>query len=137
MTNNALITIASICDVHLLYEAVHIANNYQSGPLSFAVFLDGNYQEVDLEVTLQSPSPSLSLSLPMSLLTVCMFPQDIYSILGSHFFNVSNAYDITIGVLAVNNASDFYQSMYAARSFTVCPLSRSACGGVVCGVVSE
>lgn len=49
-------------------------------------------------------------------------PQEIYSILGSHFFNVSNAYDVTIGVLAVNNDSEFYQSMYTAREFTVCPL---------------
>lgn len=55
MTNKALITIASICDVHILYEAVHIANNYQSGPLSFAIFLDSNYQNVDLEVCNISP----------------------------------------------------------------------------------
>lgn len=85
------ITIVSICDMYLLYEAVNVAQNYKTGPLSFAIYIDQDYQETNI--------------------------RQINNTIIQHFQNVSTIYDIHIAILAINTSDEYYQHIYRHRSF--------------------
>eukprot|EP01084_Bolivina_argentea_P199210 340917_1 len=77
--SNQLITVASICDIDLLYEAHHIAFNYKTGPFSLAIYIDTNYLQLNIT--------------------------KLYNIIFSQFKNITSLYDITIGIVAINISS--------------------------------
>eukprot|EP01083_Nonionella_stella_P068434 181673_1 len=86
-----LITITSICDIELLYEARHIASNYRAGPLSFAIYIDKDYKKINTT--------------------------KLRHVIQSYFIDILSLYDITIGIVAINTSSAFYLNTYKQRKF--------------------
>jgi len=86
-----LITIVSICDLTLLYEARQVAIGYPSGPLSFAFFLDENYEVANLTA--------------------------LHHLIHSYMHNITNVHDITVGIMAINTSNTFYKRIYSKFQF--------------------
>eukprot|EP01083_Nonionella_stella_P022979 63504_1 len=79
-----LVTIASFCDINLLYEARRIAMNYKGGPISISVFFDSDINAHD--------APRIN------------------QLLDEQFENLDNTHDLTIGLLYINKSNGWYQS---------------------------
>eukprot|EP00485_Elphidium_margaritaceum_P001807 CAMPEP_0202695564 /NCGR_PEP_ID=MMETSP1385-20130828/9136_1 /ASSEMBLY_ACC=CAM_ASM_000861 /TAXON_ID=933848 /ORGANISM="Elphidium margaritaceum" /LENGTH=351 /DNA_ID=CAMNT_0049351619 /DNA_START=25 /DNA_END=1077 /DNA_ORIENTATION=+ len=92
MDNPDTITICTICDIKLIYEARLIVSNYQSGPISLAVFIDGNYRFVATD--------------------------KLYQLIDAYFLDIPHLFDITVGIVAINFSSPFYVDMTIDREFT-------------------
>ena len=86
-----LVTVTTFCDLHLLYEAQKIAINYISGPVSISVFIDADYHSHNGGNKEHSD-------------------QYLQSLFNEHFMNITNKYDVIIGILYYNKSNSFYQS---------------------------
>eukprot|EP01083_Nonionella_stella_P085612 237432_1 len=83
------ITLATMCDFNIIHEARQIALNYLSGPMSLAVYFDhGRFKLTETRKHVLSRTIS------------------------SIFNDLSNPYDIYVGLLFINKASLYYQSKH-------------------------
>eukprot|EP00485_Elphidium_margaritaceum_P016535 CAMPEP_0202728836 /NCGR_PEP_ID=MMETSP1385-20130828/185829_1 /ASSEMBLY_ACC=CAM_ASM_000861 /TAXON_ID=933848 /ORGANISM="Elphidium margaritaceum" /LENGTH=463 /DNA_ID=CAMNT_0049395089 /DNA_START=189 /DNA_END=1577 /DNA_ORIENTATION=+ len=86
-THLNIVSIATICDSHALHDAHEMAASYaDSGPLSVAVFIDSDYRTHTYR-----DHTELILSF------------------ASHFEDVVNNYDISVGILYINTSSPTWQ----------------------------
>eukprot|EP01083_Nonionella_stella_P255804 877499_1 len=86
-----LITVTSICDVEQFYQAQNVASTFQTGPLSFTIYIHQNYKKINTT--------------------------KLHSVLHSYFGNSSSLYDINIGIVAINTSSQVYINASKERGF--------------------
>eukprot|EP01083_Nonionella_stella_P063066 163934_1 len=85
--NDNLLTICSICSLDILSQAQALATNYNTGPLSLAVYIDKD----------------ITHHTQLRLLLLKQF--------NDHFHNISTTYDLTIGLIYYNKSSLFWKGM--------------------------
>ena len=85
-SNSILLSVATFCDLKLLDNAAEIASNYQSGPISIAIYIDQNYAT-------HSDQSAIEL----------------HKLFTYTFKDINHPFDITIGLLYFDKSSRFYQ----------------------------
>ena len=89
MTDNNMISLATVCDLSLIHRAVNIANEYKAGPISIAIYIDADYRTFSQTQSMQ-----------------------IATTLTQYFADSKNAYPIICGLLFINKDTAFYQNKH-------------------------